>query len=196
MKTKPLTTHSLKIFWAILKYKASHDGCSPAFADLMEICDAASKSTIKHHLAQLAAAGRIRTPAHNKARSIEVIGGRWSWTPITTGKSRQTLGETVKRLEDDKIRANEHLALLLDFLTTNFPEAVDVGLSRDANVVEIIVKATLLVLEELKERREMSPAPESQHAHRRRLGEKGGRPAGPRPRITPSKPRRDKHGDA
>lgn len=87
MKDKPVTAYSIRIFWAIVKYKSRHDGCSPALTDLVEICGSGSKSTIKYHLARLRAAGRIRMPGRNNARGIEVVGGHWTWaTPRSWGK--------------------------------------------------------------------------------------------------------------
>jgi len=99
---KPLPARRMVVYWAIIAYKATHDGCSPALTDLMETCKIRSKSTIKYHLTRLENAGLIRKPKHDCARGIEVTGGSWI---CKTPKSWKNKGELIpgrEKTSDEK----------------------------------------------------------------------------------------------
>jgi len=62
----------------IKRYKRLHDGCSPTLRWLCGELGVASTSTMTNRLNRLREAGRIRWSPHSRARSIEIVGGRWT----------------------------------------------------------------------------------------------------------------------
>ena len=68
------------IFNCIVKYKRKFDGCSPSVKELTQETGLKSTSTTYYHLQKLVHQDKI---LYNKgqSRSIEVIGGKWSYEP-------------------------------------------------------------------------------------------------------------------
>ena len=64
----------------VIEYKKAHDGNSPSMREICAATFLASTSVANYHLTQLIKMGRIRTFALDKqSRSIEVVGGKWSY---------------------------------------------------------------------------------------------------------------------
>jgi SOS-response transcriptional repressor LexA len=63
----------------IIAYKIAHDGNSPTLREIMIACRVTSTSNMSYILADLAKTGQI--VINPGSRGIEVIGGRWSYTP-------------------------------------------------------------------------------------------------------------------
>jgi SOS-response transcriptional repressor LexA len=64
----------------IIAYKKKHDGNSPTFRNIMQACGISSLSHVQYILIQLEEQGLIRLAVSN-AKAIEVVGGRWEYTP-------------------------------------------------------------------------------------------------------------------
>ena len=70
-----------RIFQYVCRYKATHDGCSPSFEEIMDgVEGVSSTSAVSYNLDKLEGAGRIRM-AEGQNRSIQVVGGRWEYGP-------------------------------------------------------------------------------------------------------------------
>lgn len=77
---KPNGKPSLElIFDFILKYKRTHDGCSPSIREIQRNCNIHSTSRVSYYLHKLAADNKIIYHADGRSRSLEVIGGKWSY---------------------------------------------------------------------------------------------------------------------
>lgn len=71
-----------EVFAWILKFKQTHDGNSPNYAEIMAEFGISSKAVTADILKRLEKAGRIkRNGTRRAARMIEVIGGRWTFQP-------------------------------------------------------------------------------------------------------------------
>lgn len=71
-----------RIFSFIVQYKADHDGNSPSILDIGRECRISSKSVVAYNLLVLEKAGKICLVRGKKSRSIEVIGGRWTFVGV------------------------------------------------------------------------------------------------------------------
>jgi len=89
----------------------------------------------------------------------------------------EEITERLEKLERDKARVIDQVGILAQFLLTNFPGDIS---AKDLACGEGVIEVTVRLLVELKKRRLLMPPSEN------------GRPTGPRPPITPSKPQRDK----
>lgn len=74
-----MTIIEYRVLCYIVKHKREHDGCPPVVREIMEACDISSTSLVDYYLKSLAAAGFIRLLA-GKARGLEVVGGRWTYS--------------------------------------------------------------------------------------------------------------------
>jgi len=61
----------------LLEYKRSHDGNSPSIRDIKERFKISSSSMVVYLLRKLVETDKIRLAEYPKARSIEIIGGKW-----------------------------------------------------------------------------------------------------------------------
>lgn len=68
----------LRIFNFIVAYKSAHDGNSPTSREIMDGANISSTSVVHYHLRKLEVQGKIWIDG-NKARRIEVIGGKWTY---------------------------------------------------------------------------------------------------------------------
>jgi SOS-response transcriptional repressor LexA len=68
-----------KVLEYIISYKIAHDGNSPSLRQMMAACRVTSTSNMSYILADLEKTGQI--VVNPGSRGIEVIGGRWSYTP-------------------------------------------------------------------------------------------------------------------
>ena len=62
------------LFAAIVLYKMAHDGNTPSFRHLQELCSISSKSVVHYRLCRLEDLGFIR----RRNSQIEVVGGEWT----------------------------------------------------------------------------------------------------------------------
>jgi hypothetical protein len=69
------------IFRFIVNYKREHDGNAPSYDEIMAACEISSKSMMSYYLNKLAKEGRIKFGAKNSNRTIQVVGGHWTWQP-------------------------------------------------------------------------------------------------------------------
>jgi len=75
---------SRRIFDYIVTYKRQHDGNSPSMRQLSEDLGL-GYSTVFYQLRHLAEANLIRLSGNQVARGIEVMGGRWTYSPSPVG---------------------------------------------------------------------------------------------------------------
>lgn len=65
------------IYRAIESFMERHSGNSPTLRELAEITGINSTSIIDSYLNRLDEEGRIKRPVDNRARMIEIPGGKW-----------------------------------------------------------------------------------------------------------------------
>lgn len=80
-----------EIFRAIVAYKREHDGNSPSVQELADLCGISSKSVMVYNLRRLERAGRVRLVSARRSRSIEVVGGGWTYQPIPSERATGTV---------------------------------------------------------------------------------------------------------
>lgn len=79
MAANPIKHSRKAVLDYIITYKREHDGNSPTLREIMTACHITSTSNTSYILADLAKTGQI--VINPGSRGIEVIGGRWSYTP-------------------------------------------------------------------------------------------------------------------
>ena len=68
-----------RIFRYVVGYKATHDGCSPSFEEIMDgVEGVSSTSAVSYNLDKLEETGRIKM-VEGRNRSIQVVGGQWTY---------------------------------------------------------------------------------------------------------------------
>ena len=67
-----------RVYSYIVRYKIDHDGNSPTIREICAACGITSTSAVNYTLEKMERAKLIRLPkAFKRARSIEVVGGKW-----------------------------------------------------------------------------------------------------------------------
>lgn len=79
MAANPIKHSRKAVLDYIITYKREHDGNSPSLRQMMTACRVTSTSNMSYILADLQKGGQI--VVNPGSRGIEVIGGRWSYTP-------------------------------------------------------------------------------------------------------------------
>ena len=77
MKTKSIKVQD-RIFAYVVHYKSEHDGNSPSMREIANECGLTSQTVALYHLMGLAVRGMVRME-EGSARSIQVIGGKWTY---------------------------------------------------------------------------------------------------------------------
>ena len=65
----------------IIEYKTLHDGNSPTFREIGQARGISSTSVVAYLLQRLEKGGKIKLCGKGEARTIMVVGGRWSFEP-------------------------------------------------------------------------------------------------------------------
>jgi SOS-response transcriptional repressor LexA len=74
----PLKPKERVVFDWLVQYKSGHDGNSPSRREIADGVGIPSTSTVQYYLDRLAAKGWIDYVLEH-SRSIEIVGGRWSY---------------------------------------------------------------------------------------------------------------------
>lgn len=75
----PIKHDRRKILKFIIDYKRSHDGNSPTVREIMDGNGVRSSSAMHYILQEMEDEGVIRFGSAFESRSIQVIGGQWTW---------------------------------------------------------------------------------------------------------------------
>ena len=70
-----------KVLRFIVDFKREHDGNSPTLREIGAGCGISSTSVVVHLLKRLEKIGKIEISGDNEARSIVVVGGKWTFEP-------------------------------------------------------------------------------------------------------------------
>jgi len=68
-----------KILQYIIDYKRTHDGNSPTVREIMDANGVSSSSAMHYILLEMEDSGMIRFGSAFESRSIQVVGGQWTY---------------------------------------------------------------------------------------------------------------------
>jgi SOS-response transcriptional repressor LexA len=86
-RPRPLVPRHRAVLEFIIAHKRAHDGNSPTVREICDHCGISSTSVGNYALTALARRGFIRLAEGGHSRSIEVIGGAWTYqAPPTNGE--------------------------------------------------------------------------------------------------------------